>query len=73
MALARVFAELAEKFVGFVDVLTDLRAEGCTDDEDLLRLYETWVRTGSRRAARLLRSNGIEPQQEARSTDSKLH
>ncbi len=73
VALARVFAELAEKFVGFVDVLTDLRAEGCTDDEDLLRLYETWVRTGSRRAARLLRSNGIEPQQEARSTDSKLH
>lgn len=73
IALAHVFAELAEKFAEFVDVLSDLRSEGRADDEDLLRLYETWVRTGSRRAARLLRSRGIEPQQETRGTNSKLH
>ncbi|MGD8339223.1 MAG: hypothetical protein PVH89_00495 [Gammaproteobacteria bacterium] len=54
-------------------MLTDLRAQGGTDDEDLLRLYETWVRTGSRRAARLLRSHGIEPQQRARGSNARLH
>jgi hypothetical protein len=59
---ASVFAELAEKFQEFVDVLSDVRdaARGC-DDTDVLRLYETWLRTGSPRAARLLRGLGIEP------------
>ena len=28
---------------------------------DIMRVYEVWVRTGSRRAARTLRSVGIEP------------
>jgi hypothetical protein len=65
-ALSRVFAELAENFLEFVDVLTDLREEACRADVDLLRIYETWTRTGSRRAARLLRSQGIEPQQHLR-------
>jgi hypothetical protein len=60
-ALEKVFAELAENFVDFVDVLTDLRAEAQAGGQDLLRLYETWVRTGSRRSARLLRAQGIEP------------
>jgi hypothetical protein len=73
VALGRVFAELAEKFAEFVDVLTDLRAEGSTDDEDLLRLYETWIRTGSRRAARLLRSHGIEPRQGSPGSSAKPH
>jgi hypothetical protein len=65
-ALSQVFAELAENFPDFVDVLTDLREEARSGQEDLLRLYETWTRTGSRRAARLLRSRGIEPQQHLR-------
>lgn len=58
---ADVFAELAEKFQDFVDVLADIRDEACASQEDLLRLYETWQRTGSRRAARILRARGIEP------------
>jgi hypothetical protein len=59
---ASVFAELAEKFQDFVDVLSDVRdvARG-SDDSDVLRLYDTWLRTGSPRAARLLRRLGIEP------------
>lgn len=65
LALGPVFAELAEYFVDFVDVITDLRHRP-SDEPDMLRLYETWVRTGSRRAARLLRSNGVEPQQDLR-------
>jgi len=63
-ALAKVFAELAEKFVEFVDVLTDLRGKALADQQNLLRLYEIWTRTGSKRAARLLRAQGIEPQRD---------
>jgi hypothetical protein len=63
LALGPVFAELAENFVDFVDVITDLRCRE-SGEADILRLYETWMRTGSRRAARVLRSHGIEPQQD---------
>jgi hypothetical protein len=57
-----VFGELGRKFRDFVDVLAEVRdaAKGC-DDIDLLRLYEVWLRTRSARAARLIRSRGIEP------------
>ena len=60
-ALSGVFAELAAKFGDFVDVLAEIRASGSAAALDVLRLYETWLRTGSRRAARLLREQGIEP------------
>lgn len=61
-ALAAVFAELAAKFRDFVDVLNEVSAEAHSNtDIDVLRTYETWLRTGSARAARLLRSRGIEP------------
>lgn len=57
-----VFAELAAKFRDFVDVLAEIRdSSKRIDDFDLLRLYEVWLRTGSQRAARLLRERGIEP------------
>lgn len=60
-ALSAVFAELAEKFREFVDVLTEIRASGSAAAFDVLRLYEVWLKTGSRRAAQLLREHGIEP------------
>jgi hypothetical protein len=61
-AFGTVFAELAEKFNHFVDVLNDVRAAAkSNDDQDVLRLYELWLRTGSKRAERLLRELGIEP------------
>src|SRR5690606_16611857 len=57
-----VFAELAAKFQDFVDVLSDVRDEARgNDDVDILRLYDTWLRTGSKRAERMLRRLGIEP------------
>jgi hypothetical protein len=61
-ALSGVFAELAGKFLGFVDVLAEI-AEGAgpPNDTELMRLYELWVRTGSPRAARRLRALGLEP------------
>jgi len=63
-AFGEVFAELARKFRDFVDVLTEVRdaAKGSADT-DVLRLYEVWLKTRSERAARLLRSRGIEPNQ----------
>jgi len=60
-AFGSVFAELAEKFRDFVDVLAEIRDSGKAAAVDVLRLYELWIKTGSRRAARLLREHGIEP------------
>jgi hypothetical protein len=56
-----VFAELSTKFPAFVDVLADVRSEAGSQDTDVLRMYELWLRTGSQRAARELRKAGIEP------------
>lgn len=61
-AFREVFVELAEKFPMFVDVLNEVSAMACgNNDEDVLRLYEIWIRTGSRRAATQLRRLGVEP------------
>jgi hypothetical protein len=62
-AVGDVFTELAEKFSDFVDVLADIRDAARTSHTDVLRLYENWLTTGSKRAARILRSLGIEPTQ----------
>ena len=64
--LSLIFAELAEKFVAFVDVLSEVseRAQ-LTNDADLLRLYEKWLRTGSRRNGDLLAERGILPNSSA--------
>ncbi len=61
-AFASVFAELAEKFVAFVDVLSEVSERSAlTSNSDLLRLYERWLRTGSRRNGQLLVEQGIVP------------
>src|SRR5947208_16505091 len=47
--LSPVFGELSEKFVGFVDVLSEVSERtSCSSNGDLLRLYEKWLKTGSR-------------------------
>jgi hypothetical protein len=59
---ASVFAELSDKFVNFVDVLSEVsERSGLTSNTDLLRLYEKWLRTGSRRNGTLLVQLGIVP------------
>jgi hypothetical protein len=59
---APVFFELADKFVGFVDVLSEISERTrATRDADLLRLYEKWLLTGSKRASSLLAEQGIVP------------
>ncbi len=58
-AVADVFRELAIKFQLVVDILNEI-SDG-PSDRDLLRAYEVWRRTGSRRAEQLLRKNGVVP------------
>jgi hypothetical protein len=59
---ATVFAELGEKFVGFVDVLNEVSERtACSSNTDLLRLYEKWLRTGSARSGQLLVERGVVP------------
>lgn len=57
----RLFHELADKFNQCVNVLFEV-AEKTTmkkTEQDLVRLYEMWSRTGSERAARILKQAGI--------------
>jgi len=61
-SFADVFDELAEKFSGFVDVLGEVSERtALTSNKDLLRLYEKWLRTKSRRSGDLLVRQGIVP------------
>ena len=66
-SFAGVFAELAAKFGELVDALNEI-AESARPPrhDDLMRLYETWIKTGSPRAAQRLRLLGLEPQAAAR-------
>jgi hypothetical protein len=58
--VAVVFEELARKFPRFVDVLNEVSEEsGVSENSGILRLYEKWLQTGSRRSEALLRREGI--------------
>lgn len=60
--LGGVYQELANKFQIVVDVLHEIRdSVSGTTQVDVLRTYEIWLRTGSRRAAAILRQQGIVP------------
>ena len=64
---APIYRELAVKFQVLVDVLNEVRdAARRESDVDLLRTYEIWIKTGSRRARNLLRQNGVVPISDAR-------
>jgi hypothetical protein len=68
-AFAAVFAELSQKFIPFVDVLSEVsERSACASNRDLLRLYERWLKTGSRRSGQLLAERGVVPNSSLRST-----
>ena len=57
-----VFDELSGRFAAFVDVLGEVSDRtALTSNADLLRLYERWLRTRSRRSGDLLAERGIVP------------
>ena len=64
-----VFAELADKFVDFVDVLSEVsERSSCSSNTDLLRLYERWLKTGSSHSGQLLVERGVVPNASLRAT-----
>jgi hypothetical protein len=68
-ALSPVFAELADKFAGFVDVLSEVsERSACSSNSDLLRLYERWLKTGSSRSGQLLIERGVVPNASIKTT-----
>jgi hypothetical protein len=61
-AFADVFAELARKFVTFMDVLSDVSDQTShASQADAMRLYEKWLRTGSERDGQRLLERGLLP------------
>ena len=66
--MRQVFAELAAKFQPMVDALNEISESSYQhSDQDRLRLYELWLKTGSERSRQLLRKLGVEPAPSARS------
>jgi hypothetical protein len=65
--LGQVFAELSEKFQPMVDALNEVSETSYQhSDKDILRLYEIWLKTGSRRSFGLLKRLGVDPTAAAR-------
>ena len=61
-AFGDVFDELSGKFAAFVEVLGEVSERGAvSSNADLLRLYERWLRTRSRRSGEILAARGIVP------------
>jgi hypothetical protein len=61
-ALAPVFADLAEQFLRFVDVLSEVSERtALSSSTDVLRLYERWLRTGSKHCGQRLLEQGVVP------------
>jgi hypothetical protein len=57
-----VFSELASRFSLFADVLAEVsETSSLARSQSVVRLYERWLATGSRRAAMLLVERGIAP------------
>jgi hypothetical protein len=60
--LSAVFAELAQKFLGVVDILSEVSERTAfSSNRDLLRLYERWLKTRSHHAAQVLLERGVIP------------
>jgi len=61
-ALCGVFGELARKFQLVVDAIGEVSDTARVwSQKDVLRLYELWLKTGSRRAQGLLQQLGVAP------------
>jgi hypothetical protein len=60
--LGNVFRELAQKFQPMVDALNAVSETSYShSDKDILRLYEVWLKTGSRRCYDILKRLGVNP------------
>ncbi len=58
--LCGVFTDLADHFMSYVDVLTEVsESNDLNDNRDVLCLYESWLKTGSEYARSRLQENGV--------------
>jgi hypothetical protein len=67
-----LFSDLSKQFACMVDLLSDV-SESTTfarTEQDLIRLYDMWSRTGSERAARTLSKTGIRLEKDRGRKDS---
>jgi len=58
-ALTEVYAELADKFPHFVDVIAEVRKRTDFATSDVSRLYEIWLRTRDAWIEKKLRAAGV--------------
>ena len=67
-----LFEELSDQFGMVVNVLSEVSEQTTITktEQDLLRLYEMWARTGSERAARTLTRTGIKLERDPNKRDS---
>ncbi|QQR81060.1 MAG: hypothetical protein IPJ69_02655 [Deltaproteobacteria bacterium] len=67
--IANMFEDLAGHFLSYADVLSEV-SESCqfTNDKDILRHYETWLKTGSSHSFNRLAQKGIIPTQQSLKT-----
>ncbi len=66
-AFAHIYKELSENFLIFIDILNEVRdSRRRASDVDLLRTYDVWQKTGSRRCEKLLRKHGVVPISDAK-------
>jgi hypothetical protein len=57
---AETFGEMSERFEELVDVLAEIaEMQELRSNRGLVRLYERYLHTGSRRVAELLRARGV--------------
>ncbi len=60
--LSSLYRELSTRFMELVDLLSEVSERTrFSSVKDILRIYERWLHTGSKRMERLLRKVGIEP------------
>jgi hypothetical protein len=60
--IAAIYAQLAKEFQHLVDALNEVSEMSYQHSHaDILRLYEIWMKTGSRRAHGLLKQLGVQP------------
>lgn len=61
-----IYDELSNKFTNFVDLLSEVSEQSnLGSHKELLRLYDFWIKTNSKRAERQLKKHGIFPIQSA--------
>ena len=60
-AFADLYGDLASKFRVLIDILHEVRDGTLNSSGDILKTYELWRKTGSRRAEKLLREQQVIP------------